>query len=116
MRGWALAQQGLGDEGIAQMRQGLAAWQAVGLRLGRQCWLYLLGEAYGKAGQVEEGLRVLDEALAAVHKSGECRWEAELYRLKGELLLRQPLGAGVKHVPIEEAETCFRQAIHIARR
>jgi hypothetical protein len=55
------------------MRQGLAAWQAVGLRLGWPCWLYLLAEAYRKAGQVEEGLRVLDEALAAVHKSGECR-------------------------------------------
>jgi predicted ATPase len=116
LQGWALAAQGQEEAGIAQMRQGLAAWQAAGLRLGWPCWLYLLAEAYGKAGQVEAGLRALDEALAAVHKSGERRWEAELYRLKGELLLRQPVGAGAKHVPIEEAETCFRQAVHIARR
>jgi predicted ATPase len=84
--------------------------------LGWPCWLYLLAQAYGKTGQVEAGLRALDEALAALHKSGERRWEAELYRLTGELLLRQPVGAGVKHVSIEEAETCFRQAIDIAHR
>jgi predicted ATPase len=116
LQGWALAAQGQEEAGIAQMHQGLAAWQGAGLRLGRPCWLYLLAEAYGKAGQVEAGLRVLDEALAAVDKSGERRWEAELYRLKGELLLRQPVGAGLKHAPMEDAETCFRQAIHIARR
>jgi predicted ATPase len=58
----------------------------------------------------------LDEGLAAVHKNGEHRWEAELYRLKGELQLRQPIGAGVKAAPIEEAETCFRQAVRTARR
>jgi predicted ATPase len=116
LQGWALAAQGQEEAGIAQMREGLAAWQAAGLRLGRSCWLYLLAEAYGKAGQVEAGLRVLDEALAAVHKSGECRWEAELYRLKGELLLRQPVGACFNPAPMEEAETCFRQAVHMARR
>src|SRR5262249_50272650 len=69
----------------------------------------LLVEAYGKAGQAEEGLRVLAEALTAVHKTGERQHEAELYRLKGELLLKQD-------VPDEqEAESCFRQAIDIAR-
>jgi predicted ATPase len=108
--------QGQEEVGIAQMHQGLSAWQATGARLAWPGWLSLLAEAYGNAGQVEEGLRVLVEALAAVHKSGERRWEAELYRLKGELLLRQPVGAGLKHVPLEEAETCFRQAVHIARR
>jgi predicted ATPase len=95
LQGWALAAQGQEEPGIAQMRQDLAAWQAAGLRLGRPCWLYL---------------------LAAVHKSGERRWEAELYRLKGELLLRQPVMAGVKRASMEEAETCFRQAIDIAHR
>ena len=111
-----LAVQGQEEAGIAQMHQALAAWQAAGLRLGRPCWLYLLAEAYGNAGQVEEGLRVLAEALAAVHKSGERRWEVELYRLKRELLLRQPVMAGLKRASMEEAETCFRQAIDIAHR
>jgi predicted ATPase len=116
LQGWALAAQGQEEAGMAQIRQGLAAWQAAGLRLGGPCWLYLLAEVYGNAGQVEEGLRVLDEALAAVHNSGERRWEAELFRLKGELLLRPPVMADVKRASREEAETSFREAIDIARR
>ena len=82
-RGGALAEQGRGEEGIAQMRQGLAVYQATGAELWRPYWLALLAEAYGKVGQVEEGLSVLAEALAAVEKTGERMWEAELYRLKG---------------------------------
>ena len=51
--------------------------------------LALLAEAYGKVGQAEEGLTVLTEALAAVDKTGERFYEAELYRLQGELTLQQ---------------------------
>jgi predicted ATPase len=115
LRGWALAAQGQAEAGIAQMHQGLAVWQAMEAETGLSCWLALLAEAYGNAGQTEAGLRVLAEALAAVHKSGERRWAAELYRLKGELLLRQPVGADLKAISTEEAETCFRQALDIAR-
>ncbi len=119
--GWALAEQGQGEEGIAQMRQGLASWQSTGAELYRSYWLALLAEAYGKTGQVEEGLAVLAEALDIVHKNGERYYEAELYRLKGELILMQAVGVGL--IPDEfvgeahtEAEACFRQAIEIARR
>ncbi len=70
------------------MRQSLAALRAIGAELGRTYLLALLAEAYGKAGQVEEGLNVLAEALAAANKTGERYYEAELYRLKGELLLK----------------------------
>jgi len=55
LRGWALAEQGQGEAGIAQMRQGLAAWQALGAELFRPYYLALLAEAYGKRGQSEEG-------------------------------------------------------------
>src|SRR3990172_8041260 len=120
LQGWALAGQGQREEGIEQMRQGLASWQATGAELYRSYWLALLAEAYGKAGQTEEGLTVLAEALAVVNKNSERFYEAELYRLKGELLLMQAVGAG--SIPDEfvgdaptEAETCFRQAIDIAR-
>ncbi len=89
VRGWALAEQGQGEEGIAQIRRGLAAWQAIGAELGWPYWLALLAEASGKVGQVEEGLMLLAEALAHVDKTGERFCEAELYRLKGELLLAQ---------------------------
>ncbi len=88
-RGWALAEQGQMEEGIAQMHRGLAAWQATGAELGRSGHLASLAEAYGKMGQMEEGLVVIAEALAQVQKSEERIYEAELYRLKGELLLAQ---------------------------
>src|SRR3990170_4139523 len=64
LRGWALAEQGQEEEGIAQIRQGLAAWRATWQEWTRPYFLALLAETYGKVGQVEEGLAVLDEALA----------------------------------------------------
>jgi predicted ATPase len=86
LRGWVLAAQGHGEEGIAQMRQGLDVAQATGAGVNRPTFLAMLAEAYGQHGQVQEGLRVLIEAQAAVDKSGEHAYEAELYRLQGELL------------------------------
>jgi predicted ATPase len=89
VRGGALAEQGQVEEGIAQMQQGLAAFRAMGAELVRISLLPLLAAAYAKAGQVEEGLSVVAEALAAVDKTGERFSEAELYRLKGTLTLKQ---------------------------
>ncbi|MFQ5796557.1 MAG: BTAD domain-containing putative transcriptional regulator [Candidatus Bipolaricaulia bacterium] len=109
LRGWALAEQGQGDEGIAQLQQGLTTWRAIGSELGRPYALSLLAEAYGEVEQSEEGLTVLAEALDLVNKTGEQFYKAELYRLKGEFLLMQG--------EVEaEAEACFRRAIDIARR
>jgi predicted ATPase len=51
-----------------------------------------------------------------VDETGERGWEAEVYRLKGELLLRQAVGAGLKPAPTDEAVVCFRQALDVARR
>jgi predicted ATPase/class 3 adenylate cyclase len=110
MRGWALAALGRMVEGIALMRQGLAASQAVGAELLLPYWLALLAESYGKVGQVGEGLAVLAEALATAHKNGERLYEAELHRLKGELLLAL---SPENHA---EAEACFHQALDVARR
>jgi predicted ATPase len=116
-RGGALAEQGQEEEGIAQMRQGLAALRATGAELWRPNYLSMLAEAYGKMGQAEEGLTVLVEALVAVNSSGERMWEAEIYRLKGELLLKQKAkGKRQKAKMDAEAEACFRQSIDIARR
>jgi predicted ATPase len=109
LRGWALAEQGQRAEGMAQMRQGIAAWRATGAELARPYWLAPLAEAYGKAGQADEGLRVLAEALTAVHNTGERHHEADLYRLKGEFLLKQNVPAA------QEAESCLRQAVDVAR-
>ncbi len=118
LRGWALVEQGLVEEGIAQLREALTAKRAKGTDLGQAHGLGRLAEVYGKAGQVEEGLRVLAEALAAVHNNNSARYfEAELYRLKGELLLQQTVRRGVPVEPVllAEAEACFHQALDVAR-
>ena len=108
-RGWALAAQGQYGKGMAEMRQGLAAWQATGTGLSQAEFTARLAEAYGHIGQAEEGLRLLAEVLAVVDKGN--RWyEAELHRIKGELLLRQ----AVPDAP--QAEACFQQALAVARR
>src|SRR5262249_7312722 len=108
-RGWTLVEEGQTTEGIAQMRQGLAAYRATGAECERPQLLALLAEAYGKVGQPEEGLIVLGEALSEINE-GWRYCEAELYRLKGELLL------GLSADNDAEAETCFQQALDISRR
>jgi predicted ATPase len=75
--------------GIEHLRQGAAGWRSQGSDLWRPYWLALLSEAYGKAGQIDEALAALTEALSIVERTGESFYEAELYRLKGELTLRQ---------------------------
>jgi predicted ATPase len=110
LHGWALAVQGQGAAGIAQIAGGLAAWRTNDQRLGQPYLLALLADAHRHAGQAEAGLGVLAEALAAVETYGLRMYESELYRLKGELL------AMVPGRPRGEAEACFRQAIDLARR
>jgi predicted ATPase len=105
LRGWALAMQGDAAEGVVQIRQGIAVYQGIGSRLGQPYYLSLLAEAYGQAGQPATGLQVLDEALTLVATTEERWWEAELYRLKGALLLQLPIPE------IDQAEACFRQAL-----
>jgi predicted ATPase len=118
LRGWALVEQGQHETGIAQMRQGIAALQATGAEAHRLSYLALLAEAYGKVGQAEEGLTVLAEALTTWEKTGQHAHEPELYRLRGELLLaradtrRRVQGTRQKQA---EAETCFQQALAVAR-
>jgi class 3 adenylate cyclase/predicted ATPase len=110
MQGWALAQQGQVKEGMAQMTQGLQAYQATGAAIRRPHFLALLAEAHRITGQPETGLTILTEALALVDTTGERWYEPELYRLKGELLLQQNSD---NHT---EAASCFQQALAIARR
>jgi predicted ATPase len=112
LRGWALAEQGQAAEGVAQMHEGLTTRRTMGAKGTDTCYLAMLAEGYWQSGQLEAGLAVLAEALAAVDQSGVRFYEAELYRLKGELLLAQ---AGKEH-ELQEAEACFHQAIAVARR
>ena len=109
LRGWALVEQGRRAEGMTQMHQGMAAMRALGVTLLLPRDHTMLAEAYGESGQAEEGLGLLAEALATTHQQGLHLWEPELYRVTGELLLRQR----VPDAP--EAERCLRQALAIAR-
>ena len=87
LRGWVLVACGQGEEGITQIHQGLAAYRATGVARDRPYYLALLAEASIQAGRTAAGLEALGEALATLATSGGYWWEAELHRLKGELLL-----------------------------
>ena len=107
-RGEALIRMGQVQEGIAQIRQGLAARQSMGARCNSSGMIGALAEGQAQAGQTESGLATLAEAFALIDETDEGYYEAELYRLKGELLLVLGDEAG--------AETNFGQAIQVARR
>ncbi len=92
------------------MQRGLTALRATGAGARRSYFLALLAEAHGHTGQAEEGLSVLAESLDWVEKTDERTWEAEIHRVKGELLLVQSSQNQA------EAEACFNRAIDVARR
>jgi class 3 adenylate cyclase/predicted ATPase len=108
--GWALAMQEEAAAGLAEMHQGLAAVLATGETLGRPLHLVPLAAALGHTGRVEEGLRLLAEALAMLEAGGQGYLLAEAYCLQGVLLLQQAVPE------MAQAEACFQQALTIARR
>jgi len=124
-QGWALAEQGQVKAGIAQARQGVMTLRTGEAGVGQSYHLALLAEMSGRVGRTEEGLATLAEALSLVDKNGEHSYEAEIYRLKGQLLLnaehRMPNAELVHYSSLSvrrsvEAEECFQKAIDIARR
>jgi len=110
LQGWAMAAQGDHAAGIQHMHRGLDAARATGAEVGHLGFLTMLAEAYGAAGQTEQGLSVLDAARKVIDEHGERYYEAEVYRLKGEFLLD-----GATSRPAEAA-ACFQHALDIARR
>jgi class 3 adenylate cyclase/predicted ATPase len=113
-KGWVLTQDGEPGEGMAQMRRGLAAQLATGAELARPYWLSLIAEACHRTGAAREGLALLDEAEAAVELTHECYWEAEIHRLRGQLLLATSEPAAPEAA--RSAQACYRRALDIARR
>lgn len=108
-RDWAQVTPRPTGDNITQLSQSLAAWHATGVELGNSRLYAMLVEVYAKAGQTEAGLERLRDAFALVHRNEEHYYDAELYRLQGELLLLQT-------VPnIREAENSFQLALNIAR-
>jgi predicted ATPase len=109
LRGWALAMRGDAAAGVAQIRQGLTVSQGGPLPLYRPYFLMLLAEAYSRAGQPEAGLAVLAEAVTLMSATEARWWEAEVSRLKGELLGQLP------SPDVHQVEACFQQALDVAR-
>jgi class 3 adenylate cyclase/predicted ATPase len=110
LRGWALAMQGQSEAGIAQVRQGIAAIRATGAALNVPYFCTLLAEVSAHLGHIEDGLQALVEAHTLVEQHDERWWEAEVSRLRGVLLLRQP------GTPQAEAEAWLQRALDVARR
>lgn len=127
--GIAISQQGNLAEGLVQIQHGLAVYRTTGATLGITRILGWLAEIYDQSGQIEQGLSTLDEALQIAERNDEHAWEAELYRRKGELTLQQgrqrAMGNGQQSKVTDprsptpdaqsEAESCFLNAIDIAR-
>jgi class 3 adenylate cyclase/tetratricopeptide (TPR) repeat protein len=107
--GWALAMQGQAEDGIVEMRQGLDGMRAAGAELGLIIGASALAEAYGKAGRIDQGLEVVDEGLELSEKFAARAWEAELHRLKGELLHMQ----GKSETKVEAS---YNRSLDLARR
>ncbi|MDE0318120.1 MAG: AAA family ATPase [Candidatus Poribacteria bacterium] len=130
MKGWALQQNSNGthEEGIALIQEGIAEWESNRSRVLRPVYLGMLAHACGQAGKIQDGLQAVEKALAAGTESGERTNEAELYRLKGELLLKSEeivstttANTSVKTIEKNscaserEAEKCFQKALTIAQ-
>src|SRR5262249_147090 len=110
LRGWALALHGQGEEGMAQVRQGIAAVRATGAAVLVPYLCTVLADVCGHLGHTEDGLQTLAEAHTLGEQQEERWWEAEICRLRGVWLLRHP------GTPQAEAETWLQRALDVARR
>ncbi|MEE8247241.1 MAG: hypothetical protein V3S87_08275, partial [Alphaproteobacteria bacterium] len=109
MRGWALTAQGQGEDGLMEMRRAQAEADSRA-EITEPYFVFLVADACARMGRAEEGFNMLAEALAQTDDTGMRYWEAELHRLKGEMVLALTAD---NH---SEAEACFRKAIEVARR
>ena len=129
-RGWSLVEQGSQEEGIALLRQGIAAHEGTGTQIALPHFLAVLAESLGRAGRAEEGLRLFNDALELARRNDEGCYLAELYRVKGELelmrgrqrVLSRAATGGKGKLNTEgsaaaerEAEACFHESIRIAQ-
>lgn len=111
VQGWAMARQGRGAVGIAAIERGLAEWTDSGAEWMRPFFLSLLADACALSGDVRRALEELDEAIAAVERTGQCWPDAELHRLRGQFLTALPDGGRQG-----DASAALQRAIQIAQR
>jgi DNA-binding winged helix-turn-helix (wHTH) protein/predicted ATPase len=114
MRGWVLSEQGRTADGAAAARVAVAQHRATGAVVGVPHFLTLVAELHGRAGQIDDGLGAVDEALDLQRRTGNRYFEPEIHAVRGDLLLLRrdaPRGEAVG-----AAERCFRTALQVARK
>ena len=107
--GWALAMRDRSEAGMAKLSQGVAAWRATDAAVNAPYALAMQAEAANLVGNVDEGFRLLDKAQAVLEQQEDRWFAAEIYRLRGELLLQRSIALET------EAETWLRRALEVAR-
>jgi predicted ATPase len=107
--GWALTKTGEEKEGTAQLEAAMANWEKTGAGLFRIYWLTLLADVYGTTGQAERGLKLIDEGLDICEMNNERWWEADLLRLKGDLLLLQGAETQAEEYLLKACELAVQQ-------
>ena len=112
---WLIAATEDPEAGLSLMQERLIAWQGTGSFLGQTRFLKNMTKLYSLVDQLEEGLSLLDQVLTVMHETEERLNEAELYRLKGQLLWEQS-GSYLTDDTLKKIETCFLQAIDVAQR
>jgi len=114
--GWALAEKGRSEEGISQLREGLAAYRSTGAKALVLQWMVVLADLCGKVGQVERGLGVLADAQTLADKNKDERYYiAEIMRVKGHLLMQGLKDKTREAAVYDEAEASFLRAIKLAQ-
>jgi DNA-binding SARP family transcriptional activator/tetratricopeptide (TPR) repeat protein len=103
------------DQELEKMHQAMEGYQGLGTILNRTTFLILFAQACGKACQIERGLDAIEESIALGIKTGERWFEAEAYRIKGELLTQQAEGSTQLYALRAEAEDCCQSALRIAQ-
>jgi predicted ATPase len=109
-RGWVRVESGEGEAGIAEMQQAMVELAGIGTGLGGPSLLSMLAEGLRKVGRHDEAVGALGAGIALAEQQGEHFYDAELHRLRAEILLDTDGNA------VEEAEALFGHSLEIARR
>ena len=94
---------------LDEFRESVVAIPRIGVHTNAQYYMSLLARAYQRAGRIDDGLAVLDDAQLSIEARGERWWAAEIQRLRGELLLSRSADNA------DQAEACFERALEISR-
>jgi hypothetical protein len=124
-RGEALSELGERAEGIAQIRSAIGQYHAAGNKAEQILFFTILADAQWKAGEWDDAFGTLANAMTLARQDGEGLFEPELYRLKGEFLLAQAIGAAGpstaasssdRAAGLAHAERCIRASLDLAQR